>query len=242
MSYKDSNMKGTPASHIGFYRSPSPVCNKNIIILENLEKPSKAIMRVLVNNSNSYKKLKKVCINDTSLVFIHKVKEKGINSTVRRLLNPNLSINPINTSSIQVILKAPAIEYSQRGSPYLINTKSPDGFMLPKAHCETFYAPNKNRYVRDIYKNELSSSLRSNSGTERKTGSSNVKFIGKSCPEDYGKNPGTCLTIRGFNRKKAGLRLKRVNEIQNIFKDSMETSKYSTGVQADDCDITAWRS
>ena len=235
-------MKTTLASNIGFCRSPSPISNINIKGRESLEKPSKAAMRVLVNSSNSYKKLRKICINDSSLVFIHKVKEKDINSTARKLLNPHLSIIPLNTSSIPVISKSSIIECSQRGSPYLLNSKSPDLIIIPKIRCKIVYSPNKIRSERDSYRNELSTSLNSNPEPVRITTRNNLKYIGKNPPQGFLRNSDICMSIKGFKSKQASSRLRRVNEIRNISKESVNSSKYSTGVQVDDSDFTACRS
>lgn len=202
-------MRSNLTSQLGFFRSPSPIFFKEGQISQTTAKAP----RVLVNNSNSYKKLKKVCINDTSLVFIHKLKEKHIKNTKRKLLNP--LINEVHSGTSSIPLMIANSECSQRGSPL------PPPYS-PETSCLSTMYNRKKRYEREIFESKpMKSSF--------KSALHHGRYLAK--PADTIK-----LRLNGLTKKSPLIRIPDVHFLNKTREDS---SKNSTGVQVDS-DISAW--
>jgi hypothetical protein len=87
-------------------QTPSPLRTRDIF-----KKINDSTLKLLNSNSNSYKKFKKLCIKDTSLTYIHKVKD----ASPKKITN-KLTIAPINK-----MLKVPSISVFSNTSNSLSN-------------------------------------------------------------------------------------------------------------------------
>ena len=227
-------MKSGITSYLGINRSPSPVYSKYRYTNYGFEKLNKTSIRILNKSSNSYKKLQKNYINETSLVYIHKFKETDLKNTPKKVI-AHKTDKMIASSFISNNPYAKTCDSSQRMSPIVLISSCSENNKIPKSSNNQRIKSSKeyNSLKSDLIVSFPEINIQNNNTKGKYFFESNNKF--------YVKNNRNKLKVKEINRDKVYSQVKKINELQKSFQNK-EAKNKNKSIQVDqEEDISAWQ-
>ena len=226
-------MKSGYISYFGSYRSQSPICSTSENKKNNFNKLYNNSIRILNTSSNSYKKLQKNYMIETSLTYIHKLKESELKNINKKTITQktdkmNISSYTSKESCIKIC------ESPQRNAPIILYTSCSETSNLPKSINEQRILYSK-EYNYPRYGGTLSfPDIFPQNGSTKAASffeNSNKLYIKDSCNKIRGK---------ALTQDKIYKQIQKLHELKLSFKRDKRKNKTKAIQTTKEADISAW--